>query len=101
MPYTAASKAPGIPRNESWVAASEPSSEIETRLMPACLIFSATSFVTRVPLVAKATRRPRLVPYSAKFENVATVKRLAAAQDKDRISELGDLVDDVQGFGSG
>ena len=59
---------PGMPRKVSCVAASEPSSEIETRLMPAFLIFSATSLVTRVPLVASAVRRPRLVAYSASWK---------------------------------
>src|ERR1039458_888012 len=57
-----------MPRNESWVWASDPSSEIETRLIPACLIFCATSFVTSVPLVASAVRRPRLVAYSASWK---------------------------------
>src|ERR1019366_3918795 len=57
-----------MPRNESWVCASDPSSEIETRLIPDCLIFCATSFVTRVPLVASAVRRLRPVAYSASWK---------------------------------
>src|SRR5271157_4023066 len=54
-----------MPRKESCVWASDPSREMETRLMPAFLMRSATSFVTRVPLVASAVRRPRPVAYSA------------------------------------
>ena len=60
MPRMEASKAPGTPRNSSWLAASAPSMEMEQRLTPASLILRASSGVIRVPLGEKAQVSPLL-----------------------------------------
>ena len=58
MPRREASNAPGTPRKSSWLAASAPSMEMDTRSTPASRIFSASSGVMSVPLGEKAQGRP-------------------------------------------
>ena len=94
----AASNAPGMPRKVSCVVASEPSSEIETRLMPAFLDLLRNVFGDQRAVGGQRDAQAAAGGIFGQLEDIGAVKRFASAEHEDGISEVGNLGDDVERF---
>ena len=75
------------------MAASEPSSEIETRLMPASFHLFRNVLGHQRAVGGQRDAQPETGGVFRQFENVGTVERLAAAEHEDGIAEVGNLVE--------